>query len=67
MIVFYQDIKKLMSVSSSELTNINIRNSCSDLCSSNCVKPKNKCCNKYLKKGINCKRCPLIFELKAVS
>jgi len=34
--------------------------SCNSVCTSNCIKPKNKCCFKYKKKGINCKRCPSI-------
>jgi len=25
-------------------------------------KPKNKCCFKYKKKGVNCKRCPKLLE-----
>ncbi len=43
---------------------------CSSDCSVNCIKPKNKCCFKYKKKGVNCKRCPKLFEqtiLKEVS
>ncbi len=37
---------------------------CDAVCSSNCIKPKSSCCNKYQKKGINCKRCPLTFDIK---
>ena len=40
--------------------------SCDKFCVSNCLKPKSKCCNKYKKKGINCKRCPNIL-LKTAS
>lgn len=39
---------------------------CNTSCATNCLKPKSKCCNKYKKKGINCKRCPHIL-LKAAS
>ncbi len=35
-------------------------------CFTNCIKPKSKCCQKYKKKGINCKRCPHIL-LEAAS
>ncbi|MFD2529554.1 hypothetical protein [Polaribacter marinaquae] len=38
---------------------------CNSVCSSSCIKPKNKCCNKYKKKGINCKRCPHVLLAKA--
>lgn len=37
---------------------------CNTACASNCFKPKTKCCKKYKKKGVNCKRCPLVFSLK---
>ena len=64
MIVFYQpQVKKITPV----VTIPKQESGCSAACSSNCLKPKSKCCNKYKKKGINCKRCPLTFELKAVS
>lgn len=38
---------------------------CNAVCSENCIKPKGTCCNKYKKKGINCKRCPNILLQKA--
>ena len=38
---------------------------CTSTCSSKCIKPKSSCCNKYKKKGINCKRCPNILFQKA--
>lgn len=63
MIVFYVDNKKVTPIVSLN----NEKTICDSICSSNCIKPKGKCCNKYLKKGINCKRCPLTFDLKAVS
>ncbi|MFV0248016.1 MAG: hypothetical protein ACK5H1_03515 [Tenacibaculum sp.] len=40
--------------------------SCTDSVSS-LDKAKHKCCYRYLKKGINCKRCPLIYKLKKTS
>lgn len=61
MIVFYKQIEKV-----SPLITLP-QQSCDAVCSSNCLKPKTKCCNKYKKKGINCKRCPLSLKLKAVS
>lgn len=61
MIVFYTEHKKVTPVVSLE------PKTCDAVCSSNCIKPKNKCCNKYKKKGINCKRCPHTFSFKAVS
>lgn len=56
MIIFY-----------SEKTNIKqlVSSSCVSECSASCIKPKNKCCFKYKKKGINCKRCPNILLQKA--
>ena len=36
-----------------------------EIATSSCIKPKSKCCNKYKKKGINCKRCPNILLNKA--
>lgn len=61
MIIFYKEIKKATPVVTLAST------TCDAVCSSNCIKPKSKCCNKYKKKGVNCKRCPLTVELKAVS
>ena len=61
MIVFYQQIRKTTNVVT--LTS----KGCDVVCASNCIKPKNKCCNKFKKKGIACKRCPLSHQLKAVS
>lgn len=61
MIIFYTDIQKTTPVVSLA------SNICDAVCSSNCIKPKSKCCNKYKKKGVNCKRCPLSIALKAVS
>lgn len=58
MIVFYTEIKPTISLSNTSV--------CDSICTSNCLKPKSKCCNKYKKKGINCKRCPNIL-LKAAS
>ncbi len=51
MIVFYTQKKPAVSNSYS----------CDAVCSANCIKPKSKCCNKYKKKGINCKRCPNVL------
>ena len=61
MIIFYKETQKTTPVVSL------LNNSCNSVCSSNCIKPKGKCCNKYKKKGINCKRCPLTVTVKAVS
>jgi len=61
MIVFYTEHKKATPVVSL------VQETCDVACTANCVKPKSKCCNKYKKKGINCKRCPLTVSLKAVS
>ena len=58
MIVFYTPSKPVI-----ELTQTSV---CDNVCSSNCITPKSKCCNKYKKKGINCKRCPNIL-LKVAS
>lgn len=58
MIVFYTLEKPIIS-----MTNDTV---CDSICSANCIKPKSKCCNKYKKKGINCKRCPHIL-LQAAS
>ena len=58
MIVFYKIQKPII-----QLDNIS---SCDTACASNCLKPKSKCCNKYKKKGVNCKRCPHIL-LKSAS
>ena len=61
MIIFYKETRKATPVVTLA------SNTCDVICSSNCIKPKNKCCNKYKKKGVNCKRCPLTVSLKAVS
>ena len=61
MIIFYKQANKTTNVVSL------IANTCDAVCSSNCIKPKTRCCNKYKKKGVNCKRCPLSIDLKAVS
>ena len=56
MIIFYTEqtpIKQLVT------------SSCDAVCSSNCIKPKSKCCFKYKKKGINCKRCPNVLLQEA--
>ena len=58
MIIFYTDNKPTIT-----MTNTSV---CDSVCSSNCIKPKSKCCKKYQKKGINCKRCPNIL-LKTAS
>lgn len=62
MIVFYTENKKALPVVSMQQEAV-----CSSICTANCIKPKNKCCNKYQKKGINCKRCPLTFDIKIAS
>lgn len=56
MLVFYTEDNSVNSVVSISLESRNI--SCSNL-----TKPKTKCCKKYKKKGVNCKRCPLTFDL----
>jgi len=61
MIIFYKETQKATPVVSLVI------NTCNAVCSSNCIKPKVKCCNKYKKKGVNCKRCPLSFQVKAAS
>lgn len=58
MIVFYTQEKSPIELHSNTI--------CDAVCSSNCLKPKSKCCNKYKKKGINCKRCPNVL-LQAAS
>lgn len=58
MIVFYTTEKPIIQLEQ--------ESGCSAACVSNCLKPKSKCCNKYKKKGINCKRCPHIL-LKTAS
>ena len=57
MIIFYTSEKPTITLSTSSV--------CDSICSSNCIKPKNKCCFKYKKKGINCKRCPNILLQEA--
>lgn len=66
MIVFYTQTKRETPVYQIKKT-AKVITTCSAICSSNCIKPKNKCCNKYQKKGVNCKRCPLTYDFKAVS
>lgn len=58
MIVFYKEKKPIIQLEQ--------KSSCNDTCVSNCLKPKSKCCNKYKKKGVNCKRCPHVL-LKTAS
>lgn len=58
MIVFYTDSSK-PNIHFSEISN------CSANCAINCIKPKGSCCEKYKKKGINCKRCPHILIKQA--
>lgn len=60
MIVFYKE----HSISNPIIP---IAKTCDTACATSCLKPKSKCCNKYKKKGINCKRCPLTFEVKIAS
>lgn len=57
MIVFYTSEKPTVKLSDDSI--------CEKSCSSNCIKVKSKCCNKYKKKGINCKRCPHILLQEA--
>ncbi|MFL0065903.1 hypothetical protein V2595_09720 [Tenacibaculum maritimum] len=61
MIVFYTENKGVTSLVSEK------PDTCDRICIANCVKPKSRCCNKYQKKGINCKRCPLTFDIKVAS
>ncbi|WGH74861.1 hypothetical protein P8625_12360 [Tenacibaculum tangerinum] len=65
MIVFYLETKKITATK--PVKKLQEATICNAICTNNCGKPKSKCCNKYLKKGVNCKRCPLTFNLKAVS
>ena len=58
MIVFYSLESPIIKIS-------NTSSICNNSCASNCIKPKNKCCSKYKKNGINCKRCPNIFFREA--
>lgn len=59
MIVFYTQITPTIQLPQAAI--------CDSICSSSCgLTPKSKCCNKYKKKGINCKRCPNIL-LKVAS
>ncbi len=55
MIIFYTQVNKVKQL---EL-------GCDQSCAVNCLKPKSKCCNKYKKKGVNCKRCPHILLQQA--
>lgn len=61
MIIFYSENKAIKPLVFLETK------ACGSSCSSNCIKPKTKCCSKYKKKGINCKRCPLTFDVKIAS
>ncbi|MCD8439865.1 hypothetical protein [Tenacibaculum finnmarkense] len=73
MIIFYtqnKDVKKLtpiIPIQPKVVAKVLTATSCSSVCSSSCIKPKTRCCNKYQKKGINCKRCPLTFDIKIAS
>lgn len=53
MIVFYTENKPTISIPNASI--------CDNVCNANCITPKSKCCNKYKKKGINCKRCPNVL------
>lgn len=52
MIVFYQHKSKIKELP------IRMK-AC---CDTPCIVPKSKCCQKYKKKGVNCKRCPILVE-----
>ena len=54
MIIFYTE-------TTPKVTPMELNSVCDNVCTSNCIKPKSKCCNKYKKKGINCKRCPNVL------
>ena len=56
MIIFYTE--------QTQVKQLNI-SSCDKACDASCIKPKSKCCFKYKKKGINCKRCPNILLQQA--
>ncbi len=58
MIIFYTQNRPTLQLSNTSV--------CDNVCSASCITPKSKCCNKYKKKGINCKRCPNIL-LKSAS
>lgn len=58
MIIFYKEHIATKTV-------ISLSTTCDNVCSASCIKPKSKCCNKYKKKGVNCKRCPNILLNKA--
>jgi glyceraldehyde-3-phosphate dehydrogenase/erythrose-4-phosphate dehydrogenase len=58
MLIFYKKETPLIQLQ--EQTDV-----CDASCITNCLKPKSKCCNKFKKKGINCKRCPHILLQKA--
>ncbi|PQJ21715.1 hypothetical protein [Tenacibaculum sp. SG-28] len=49
MIVFYQDKNNVANGVSLELEKK--ESICTTTCSSSCIKPKSKCCNKYQKKA----------------
>ena len=54
MIIFYKE-------PNSKIEPLIATSVCDNICNSSCITPKSKCCNKYKKKGINCKRCPNIL------
>jgi len=43
---------------SQETTRTVALHGCDMPCASACLQPKTRCCEKYKKKGVNCKRCP---------
>lgn len=53
MIIFYTSEKPTITLSNSSV--------CDSICSSNCIKPKNKCCFKYKKKGHQLQAMPEYF------
>lgn len=54
MIVFYIQHKE-----NEMITTLTSSSNCDLDCTKTCAQVKSKCCHKYKKKGINCKRCPL--------
>ena len=63
MIIFVPDLIHMIVYYTQEKATIQLETTsvCDAVCSSNCLKPKSKCCNKYKKKGVNCKRCPNVL------
>lgn len=55
MIIFYTEVNKVKQLDKG----------CDQSCAVNCLKPKSNCCNKWKKKGVNCKRCPHILLKQA--